>query len=411
MAKRDGIIVGLDIGTTKICCIVGEVTGPNGAGLDVIGIGTAPSKGLKKGVVINIESTVASIKRAVEEAELMAGVEISDVYAGISGGHIRGFNSHGIVAVKDGEVTESDMSRVIDAARAVAIPLDREIIHVLPQEFVVDDQDGIKEPLGMSGVRLEARVHIVSGAVTSAQNIIKCANRTGLNVSDIVLQQLASSYAVLNEDEKDLGVCLVDIGGGTTDIAIWSAGAIAHTSVLSLGGNHLTNDVAVGLRTPTDDAEKIKQKHGVALASLLDHEETIEVASVGGRKTRTLSRAILAEILEPRIEEIFTLVKREIQKTGFEDLLASGVVVTGGSALLPGTLELAEDVLGLPVRLGTPQGVGGLIDVVRSPMYATGVGLLQFGRQNGDVRTRGLQGRNAYGKVRSRMREWFSDMF
>lgn len=411
MAKRDGIIVGLDIGTTKICCIVGEVTGPNGAGLDVIGIGTAPSKGLKKGVVINIESTVASIKRAVEEAELMAGVEISEVYAGISGGHIRGFNSHGIVAVKDGEVTESDMSRVIDAARAVAIPLDREIIHVLPQEFVVDDQDGIKEPLGMSGVRLEARVHIVSGAVTSAQNIIKCANRTGLNVSDIVLQQLASSYAVLNEDEKDLGVCLVDIGGGTTDIAIWSAGAIAHTSVLSLGGNHLTNDVAVGLRTPTDDAEKIKQKHGVALASLIDHEETIEVASVGGRKTRTLSRAILAEILEPRIEEIFTLVKREIQKTGFEDLLASGVVITGGSALLPGTLELAEDVLGLPVRLGTPQGVGGLIDVVRSPMYATGVGLLQFGRQNGDARARGLQGRNGYSKVKSRMREWFSDMF
>ncbi len=339
----------------------------------------------------------------------MAGVDIAEVYAGISGGHIRGFNSHGIVAVKDGEVTESDMSRVIDAARAVAIPLDREIIHVLPQEFIVDDQDGIKEPLGMSGVRLEARVHIVSGSVSSAQNIVKCASRTGLQVIDIVLQQLASSYAVLNEDEKDLGVALVDIGGGTTDIAIWSGGAIAHTSVLSLGGNHLTNDIAVGLRTPTDDAEKIKTKYGVALASMISPDEMIEVASVGGRKARQLSRAILAEILEPRLEEIFVLVKKEIQKTGYEDLLASGVVVTGGSATLPGTLELAEDVLGLPVRLGSPQGVGGLLDVVRSPMYATGVGLLQFARQNSDVRSLRPQGKGS--KVRSRMRGWFSELF
>jgi len=408
MAKRDNILVGLDIGTTKICCIVGEATE---TGLDVIGIGTAPSRGLKKGVVINIESTVASIKRAVEEAELMAGVEITEIYAGISGGHIKGFNSHGIVAVKDGEVSESDISRVIDAAKAVAIPLDREIIHVLPQEYVVDEQDGIKEPLGMSGVRLEAKVHIVSGAVTSAQNIIKCCNRTGLTVTDIVLQQLASSYAVLNEDEKDLGVALVDIGGGTTDLAIWCSGAIVHTSVLSLGGNHVTNDIAVGLRTPSDDAEKIKTKWGVAHASMVRPDEQIEVASVGGRKARHLSRQILAEIIEPRMEEIFNLVKREIQKTGYEDLLASGVVITGGAALMPGTLELAEDALGLQVRLGAPQGVGGLVDVVNSAMYATAVGLVLFAAKNSDVRALRAQNGNVYSKVRTRMREWFTDIF
>lgn len=408
MAKQDGIIVGLDIGTTKICCVVGEVTAK---GLDVIGIGTAPSKGLKKGVVINIETTVGAIKRAIEEAELMAGVQISEVYAGISGGHIRGFNSHGIVAVKDGEVSESDITRVIDAAKAVAIPLDREIIHVLPQEFVVDEQDGIKEPLGMSGVRLEARVHIVSGSVSSAQNIVKCANKTGLTVADVVLQQLASSYAVLNEDERELGVALIDIGGGTTDLALWLNGSIAHTAVLSLGGNHLTNDIAVGLRTPTDDAERIKQKYGVALASLVGRDETLEVPSVGGRKARVLSRQILAEIIEPRLEEIFTLVKRDLQKTGYEDLLASGVVVTGGAALLPGTLELAEDVLGLPVRLGVPQGVGGLVDVVKSPVYATAVGLLQYGRQNGEERHHTRPNKKAYSKVKSRMREWIADIF
>jgi cell division protein FtsA len=409
MSRREGIVVGLDIGTTKICCIVGEVSASGG--LDIIGIGTAPSKGLKKGVVINIESTVAAIKRAVEEAELMAGVDIGEVYAGISGGHIRGFNSHGTVAVKDGEVMASDIARVIESAKAVAIPLDREIIHVLPQEFVVDDQDGIKEPLGMSGVRLEARVHIVSGAVTSAQNIIKCANKTGLNVSDIVLQQLASSYAVLNEDEKDLGVALVDIGGGTTDLAIWSGGSIVHTSVLPVGGNHVTNDIAVGLRTPTDEAESIKQKHGIALASMVKKDDAIEVASVGGRKNRQLSKQILAEIIEPRIEEIFTSVKREIHKTGHEELLASGVVVTGGSAMMPGVIELAEDVLGLPIRLGQPTGVGGLVDVVRSPMYATAVGLVLFGARNIDASNLRTPSDNVYSKVRTRMREWFSDMF
>ncbi|HEY1416430.1 MAG TPA: cell division protein FtsA, partial [Myxococcaceae bacterium] len=333
MAKQKGgeIVVGLDIGTTKICAIVGELTE---GGIDIIGIGSHPSKGLRKGVVVNIEATVASIRRAVEEAELMAGCEITTVYTGIAGGHIKGFNSQGIVAVKDKEVREADITRVIDAAKAVAIPMDREVIHVLPQEFIIDDQGGIKEPLGMSGVRLEAKVHIVTGAVSSAQNIVKCANRTGLNVADIVLQPLASSEAVLGEDEKELGVCLVDIGGGTTDIAIFSGGSIAHTAVIALGGNNLTSDIAIGLRTPAHEAERIKQRYGCALASMVDKDETIEVPSVGGRQPRVIGRQILCEILEPRVEEIFQLVHREIQKCGFEDLLASGVVITGGSTLL-----------------------------------------------------------------------------
>ncbi|HYH98126.1 cell division protein FtsA, partial [Hyalangium sp.] len=303
MAKQKSgeIIVGLDIGTTKICAIVGELTD---SGIDIIGIGTHPSKGLRKGVVVNIEATVSSIRRAVEEAELMAGAEISHVYTGIAGGHIKGFNSQGIVAVKDKEVREADIARVIDAAKAVAIPLDREVIHVLPQEFIIDDQGGIKEPLGMAGVRLEAKVHIVTGAVSSAQNIVKCANRTGLNVADIVLQPLASAEAVLSEDEKELGVCLVDIGGGTTDIAIFSGGSIVHTAVIALGGNNLTSDIAIGLRTPAHEAERIKQKFGCALASMVNKDETIEVPSVGGRQPRVLGRQILCEILEPRVEEI-----------------------------------------------------------------------------------------------------------
>jgi len=305
--KSGELIVGLDIGTTKICAIVGELTEN---GIDIIGIGTHPSKGLRKGVVVNIEATVASIRRAIEEAELMAGCEIAHVYTGIAGGHIKGFNSQGIVAVKDKEVREADIARVIDAAKAVAIPLDREVIHVLPQEYIIDDQGGIREPLGMSGVRLEAKVHIVTGAVSSAQNIVKCANRTGLNVSDIVLQPLASSEAVLSEDEKELGVCLVDIGGGTTDIVIFSGGSIVHTAVIALGGNNLTSDIAIGLRTPAHEAERIKQKHGCALASMVSKDETIEVPSVGGRQPRVLGRQILCEILEPRVEEIFQLVHR-----------------------------------------------------------------------------------------------------
>ncbi len=410
MAKQKSgeIIVGLDIGTTKICAIVGELTDN---GIDIIGIGTHPSKGLRKGVVVNIEATVYSIRRAIEEAELMAGAEISNVYTGIAGGHIKGFNSQGIVAVKDKEVREADIARVIDAAKAVAIPLDREVIHVLPQEFIIDDQGGIKEPLGMAGVRLEAKVHIVTGAVSSAQNIVKCANRTGLNVSDIVLQPLASSEAVLSEDEKELGVCLVDIGGGTTDIAIFSGGSIVHTAVIALGGNNLTADIAIGLRTPAHEAERIKQKYGCALSSMVNKEETIEVPSVGGRQPRVLGRQILCEILEPRVEEIFQLVQREIQKCGFEDLLASGVVITGGSTLLAGMPELAEEVLGFPVRRGMPRGIGGLVDVVKSPMYATGVGLVIYGAKHQDRRMFRIREENVYKKVKGRMREWLEEIF
>lgn len=409
MAQAGELIVGLDIGTTKICAIVGEV---NEAGtVDIVGIGTHPSKGLRKGVVINIESTVNSIKRAIQEAELMAGCEISHVYAGIAGGHIKGFNSHGIVAVKDKEVTQVDIGRVIDAARAIAIPLDREVIHILPQEYVIDDQDGIREPLGMSGVRFEAKVHIVTGAVTSAQNIVKCAQRCGLTVADIVLEQLASSEAVLSQDEKELGVALIDIGGGTTDIAIWSEGSIVHTSVLAVGGDHITSDIAVGLRTPLDDAERIKQKHGCAMGSLIEADETIDVPSVGGRKPRTLARQILTEIIEPRVEEMFSLVHQEIQRTGYEDLLASGVVITGGATLLEGMPDLAEDILGLPVRLGVPTGMGGLVDVVKSPIFATGVGLVLYGRAHEEHRFFKVREENVYGKVRSRMRSWLGEIF
>lgn len=409
MANSDELIVGLDIGTTKICAIVGEVN--QDGRVDIVGIGTHPSQGLRKGVVINIESTVNSIKRAVEEAELMAGCEISHVYAGIAGGHIQGFNSHGIVAVKDSEVAQTDIDRVIDAARAIAIPLDREVIHILPQEYIIDEQDGIREPLGMSGVRLEAKVHIVTGAVTSAQNIIKCAQRCGLTVADIVLEQLASSESVLSADEKELGVALIDIGGGTTDIAIWSDGSIVHTKVLAVGGDHITNDIAVGLRTPMADAERIKQKYGCAMSSLIQADETIEVPSVGGRKPRVLSRQILTEIIEPRVEEMFSLVHQAIQSTGYEDLLASGVVITGGATLLEGMAELAEDILGLPVRLGVPSGMGGLVDVVRSPVYATGVGLVMYGLDHEAQRYFKVRERNVYGKVRNRMRSWLGEIF
>ena len=406
--KSGEIVVGLDIGTTKICAIVGELTEN---GIDIIGIGSYPSKGLRKGVVVNIEATVASIRRSIDEAELRAGCEIANVYTGIAGGHIKGFNSQGIVAVKDKEVRDADIVRVIDAAKAVAIPLDREVIHVLPQEFIIDEQGGIKEPLGMSGVRLEAKVHIVTGAVSSAQNIVKCANRTGLNVSDIVLQPLASSEAVLSEDEKELGVCLVDIGGGTTDIAIFSGGSIVHTAVIALGGNNLTSDIAIGLRTPAHEAERIKQKYGCALASMVNKDETIEVPSVGGRQARILGRQILCEILEPRVEEIFQLVQREIQRCGYEELLASGVVITGGSTLLAGMPELAEEVLGLPVRRGMPRGIGGLVDVVKSPMYATGVGLVVYGAKHQDRRMFRIREDNVYKKVKGRMREWLEEIF
>ncbi|UFS71629.1 cell division protein FtsA [Geomonas sp. RF6] len=408
--RRDNLIVGLDIGTTKICAIVGNLTEE---GIDIVGIGTAPSRGLRKGVVINIESTVASIKKAIEEAELMAGCEIKSVYAGIAGGHIKGLNSQGVIAIKNREVTTEDVKRVIEAAKAIAIPMDREVIHILPQEFIIDDQDGIREPLGMSGVRLEAKVHIVTGAVASAQNIVKSCNRAGLEVADIVLEQLASSEAVLSADEKELGVALVDIGGGTTDIAIFVDGAIKHTSVLSLGGNHLTNDIAVGLRTPMAEAERIKQKYGCCLSSLVGKDETIEVPSVGGRKPRVLSRQLLCEILEPRVEEIFTLVNREIVKSGLEDLIASGVVITGGSTILEGMPELGEQIFNLPVRRGVPQKIGGLVDVVNSPVYATGVGLVVYGSKNVGVHEfpTAQSDDHVFRRVGKRMREWFGEFF
>jgi len=373
----DDLIVGLDIGTSKICAVVGEIR-PDGQ-IDIIGMGSHPSVGLRKGVVINIENTVNSIKEAVEEAETMAGCEISSVFAGIAGGHIKGFNSHGVIALKDREVGKRDIERVIDAARAVAIPMDREVIHTLPQEFIVDDQGGITDPTGMAGVRLEVKIHIVTGAVTSAQNIIKCANRAGLDVYDIILESLASSEAVLNDEERNLGVALVDFGGGTTDLAIFSENAIKHTSVLTLGGDNLSNDIAVGIRTPFKEAEKIKIKYGCGLTSLIGQDETIKVPSVGGREPRTISRKILGEILEPRVEEIFSLIHHEMLRSGYDELVTSGIVITGGSSLLPGVPEIVEQVFNMPARIGYPDNIGGLKEIVNSPMYATAVGLVLYG--------------------------------
>ncbi len=411
MARKDDLIVGLDIGTTKICAIVAE-RAENGA--DIVGIGTHPSKGLRKGVVIDIDATVDSIKHAVEEAELMADCEISSVYAGIAGGHIEGFNSHGIVAVKDREVGGNDVRRVIDAAKAVAIPMDREVIHVIPQEFIIDDQDGIREPLGMSGVRLEAKIHIVTAAVTSAQNIVKCANKAGLNVVDIVLEPLASAEAVLAGDERDLGVCLIDIGGGTTDLAVFADGSIKHTSVLGLGGYHITNDIAVGLRTPFEEAERIKKRFGVASARYLGSDDVITVPSVGGRRPREISRKILCEIIEPRIDEVLSLARQELRKAGLDDRIPSGVVLTGGCSALQGIADLAEEIFESPVRSGIPTRVGGLQDVVRSPMYATGVGLVLHGFSQSRSRvTRGVRIRDdsIFRRVKQRMRDWFYGEF
>jgi cell division protein FtsA len=411
VARKDDLIVGLDIGTTKICAIVAERADD---GADVVGIGTHPSKGLRKGVVVDIDATVDSIKQAVEEAELMADCEISSVYAGIAGGHIEGFNSHGIVAVKDREVTTNDVRRVIDAAKAVAIPMDREVIHVIPQEFIIDDQDGIREPLGMSGVRLEAKIHIVTAAVTSAQNIVKCANKAGLNVVDIVLEPLASAEAVLAGDERDLGVCLIDIGGGTTDLAVFADGSIKHTSVLGLGGYHITNDIAVGLRTPFEEAERIKKRFGVASARYLGSDDVITVPSVGGRRPREVSRKILCEVIEPRIDEVLSLARQELVKAGLDDRIPSGVVLTGGCSALNGIAELAEEIFESPVRSGTPTRVGGLQDVVRSPMYATGVGLVLYGfsqsRSRATSRFR-IRDDSIFRRVKQRMRDWFYGEF
>ena len=408
MAKRGSMIVGLDIGTTKTCAIIGEATD---SGVDIIGIGSHPSRGLRKGVVVNIDSTVDSIKRAIEEAELMSGAEIGAVYAGIAGSHIEGLNSHGIVAVKGREVDGDDVRRAIEAARAIAIPLDREIFHTLPQHFIVDDQDGVKDPIGMSGVRLESKVHIVIGAITSIQNIIKSVNRVGLDVNDIVLEQLASSEAVLSQDEKELGVAIIDIGGGTTDVAVFVEGSIKHTAVLSVAGNYLTNDIAVGLRTPMNEAEKIKIKYGCAYTPLISPDDSIEVPSVGGRTPRKVSRQILGEIIEPRVEEIFRLAHREIIKSGYEDLLAAGIVLTGGTVIMEGITELGEQVFNMPIRRGYPIGIGGLTDVVNSPLYATGVGLVVYGSKNRSERVFKKSEGNIFGKVARGVKRWFVEFF
>ena len=409
MAKevRD-LIVGLDIGTSKVAALVASL-GADGA-LEILGMGSHASKGLKKGVVVNIEDTVTAIQRALEEAELMADCKIASAYAGIAGSHIKSFNSTGMVAVKDREVSTQDVERAIDTAKAVNIPTDQQILHVLRQEFIIDGQEDVREPLGMSGVRLEVKVHIVTGAVSAAQNIVKCVRRCGLEVNDLILQPLASSRAVLSEDEKDLGVCLIDVGGGTTDLAIFTHGAIRHTAVIPIAGDQITNDIAMALRTPTPEAEQIKIRHGVALRQLADANEMIEVPGIGDRAPRTMSRQTLAEVIEPRVDELYQLVQKVLHDSGFEDLLSSGIVLTGGSSVMQGMVELGEEIFHMPVRIGVPRYSGGLADVVRNPRYATAVGLLlegvsqmqqgRFSRQNGSVRA-----------VLGRMKEWFQRNF
>ncbi len=403
------LVVGLDIGTSKVVAIVGEIT--KDGQIEIIGLGSHPSRGLKKGVVVNIESTVQSIQRAIEEAELMAGCQINSVYAGIAGSHIKSINSHGIVAIKDREVSDMDLDRVIDAARAVAIPADQRILHILPQEFIIDEQEGIREPIGMSGVRLEAKVHLVTGAVGAAQNIIKCVRRCGLEVDDIILEQLASSYSVLTDDEKELGVCLVDIGGGTTDIAVFADGAIRHTAVIPIAGDQVTNDIAVALRTPTQYADEIKIKYACALRQLANADETIEVPSVGDRPPRKLSRQTLAEVVEPRYDELLGLVQAELRKSGFEDIIAAGIVLTGGSSKMEGVVDLAEEIFHMPVRLGKPQYVSGLADVVNNPIHATGVGLLLFGEQHQNSGARYFSTEGGMKGIWDRMKNWFQGNF
>ncbi len=409
MGRRSPLIVGLDVGTYKIGVIVAELSA---TGVEITGIGTATSRGLKKGVVVNIEATVESIRKAVDEAELMAGCEIRSVVAGSAGSHLKGFNSHGVVAVKNREVAPGDVERVIDAARAVALPTDREVLHVLPQEFVVDDQDGIKEPVGMAGVRLEARVHIVTGAISSGQNLIKCCNRAGLVVKDVLGGPLAAAEAVLTPEERELGVGLIDLGAGTTSATVVHTGAIHHTAVLPVGGGHVTNDLAAALRTPFAEAERLKQRHGAALAVAAPHEETIEVAGVGGRAPHLLSRRALAEVIEPRAEEILSLVKNEIERAGCTSLLTSGIVLTGGGAALGGIVELAERVFRTPVRIGVPLSLTGLVDAVASPMYSTAVGLVLHGlKEHGTNAGRSDGVREQIGMMRQRVVEWLREFF
>ncbi len=409
MAKENkNLLVGLDIGTSKVVAAVAELS-PDGR-LEIIGMGSHESKGLKKGVVVNIEATVNAIQRALEEAELMADCKIQRVYTGIAGSHIRSFNSTGMVAIKDKEVTPLDIDRVIETARAMPIPTDQQVLHILTQEFIIDGQDGVREPLGMSGVRLEVKVHIVTGAVSAAQNIVKCVRRCGLEVSDLILQPLASSMAVLTEDEKELGVCLVDVGGGTTDIAVFREGAIRHTAVIPIAGDQITNDIAMALRTPTADAEELKIRRGCALRQLADLNEMIEVPGVGDRPSRQLSRQTLSEVIEPRVEELYSLVQKVLRESGYEELLSSGLVLTGGSAVMQGMVELGEEIFHMPVRLGVPRYSGGLSDVVRSPRYATAVGLLLEGKAQTE---RGLLARQggSFGHVMGRMKEWFQRNF
>jgi cell division protein FtsA len=407
MAKKSNVIVGLDLGNTKTCVIVGEMT-PQG--IDIIGIGSHPSEGLRKGVVVNIDSTVEAIKRAVDEAEQMSGCEISSVYAGIAGGHIKGQSSLGIVAVKGREVDEEDKQRAIEQSKTIAIPSDREILHTLPQNYIVDDQDGIRDPVGMSGVRLEVKVYIVTGVITSIQNIVKSVNRVGLEINEIVLNQIASSEAVLSSDEKDLGVALIDIGGGTTDIAVFKEGSIKHTAVLPVGGNYLTSDIATGLSTPLTEAEKIKIKYGCAFGALIAKDQTIEVPSVGGREPREISRQTLCEIVELRMEEILTMAYKEVVKSGYEDILAAGIVLTGGTALIEGIAELAEHIFNMPVRRGSPIGFGGLTDVVNSPMYSTGVGLVCYACKHLSKETPTRSG-GLFGNVLRKIKKWFLEFF
>jgi cell division protein FtsA len=410
VSRRERYLVGLDVGTSTVCAVVGESL-DDGA-LDIVGIGVAESRGIKRGVVVNLDAAVDSIKKAIEEAELMAGVEIDSVHLALSGPHVKGFNSRGVIAVagKNREISRDDVRRAIEAAKAVALPAGREILHVLPQDFVVDEQDGIGAPIGMTGARLEVNVHVVTGAVTTSQNIIACVNRAGIAVVDTVIEQLAAAEAVLAQDEKELGVALVDIGGGTADLAIFERGSLWHTAVIAVGGEHFTSDIAVGLRTPIPDAEKLKRKSGCALSSMVDEDDTIEVASVGGRKPRLMARRILSEILQPRAEEIFHLVWDEIRRAGYEKSLNSGIVLTGGGSILEGMPEIAEQIFDLPVRRGCPVDVGGLADHVSTPVFATPVGLLLYAHRNRAPEP-ARAGAGAFGRMKVRLRGMFKEFF